>query len=55
MLWVLGFVLSFCGFFVSLEFGTMIPCSGGEKAYLEAVYKEAKFLATDIFVMKAIC
>ena len=55
MLWVLGFVLSFCGLFVWLEFGTMIPCSGGEKVYLEAVYKETKFLATDIFVMKAIC
>ena len=54
MLWVLGFVLSFCGLFVWLEFGTMIPCSGGGKVYLEAVYKEPKFLATVIFAMKAI-
>ena len=54
MLWVLGFVLSFCGLFVWLEFGTMIPRSGGEKVYLEAVYKKPKFLATVIFAMNAI-
>jgi amino acid transporter len=54
MLWVLGFVLSFCGLFVWLEFGTMIPRSGGEKVYLETVYKKPKFLATVIFAMNAI-
>ena len=54
MLWVLGFVLSFCGLFIWLEFGTMYPRSGGEKVYLEAVYKKPKFLATVIFAMNAI-
>ncbi|KAF8156097.1 amino acid transporter [Crassisporium funariophilum] len=54
MLWVLGFVLSFCGLFVWLEFGTMFPRSGGEKVYLEAVYKKPKFLATIIFAVNAI-
>jgi L-type amino acid transporter 9 len=54
MLWVLGFVLSFCGLFVWLEFGTMIPRSGGEKVYLEAAYKKPKFLATVVFAMNAI-
>ncbi|TFK39203.1 amino acid transporter [Crucibulum laeve] len=54
MLWVLGFVLSFCGLFVWLEYGTMFPRSGGEKVYLEAVYKKPKFLATVIFAMNAI-
>ena len=54
MLWVLGFLLSFCGLFVWLEFGTMIPRSGGEKVYMEAVYKKPKFLATIIFAMNAI-
>ena len=54
MLWVLGFVLSFCGLFIWLEFGTMIPRSGGEKVYLEAVYKKPKFLATIIFATNAI-
>ncbi|THH29072.1 hypothetical protein EUX98_g5112 [Antrodiella citrinella] len=54
MLWVLGFVLSFCGLFIWLEFGTMFPRSGGEKVYLEAVYKKPKYLATVIFAVNAI-
>lgn len=54
MLWVLGFVLSFCGLFVWLEFGTMFPRSGGEKVYLEAVYKRPRYLATVIFAANAI-
>ncbi|KAI0078614.1 high affinity methionine permease [Panus rudis PR-1116 ss-1] len=54
MLWVLGFVLSFCGLFVWLEYGTMFPRSGGEKVYLEAVYKKPKYLATVIFATNAI-
>jgi solute carrier family 7 (L-type amino acid transporter), member 9/15 len=53
MLWVLGFVLSFCDL-VWLEFGTMLPRSDGEKVYLEAAYKKPKFLATVIFAMSAI-
>ncbi|KAJ7080551.1 amino acid transporter, partial [Mycena epipterygia] len=54
MLWVLGFVLSFCGLFIWLELGTMIPRSGGEKVYLEAIYRRPKYLATIIFAMNAI-
>ncbi|KAI0353860.1 amino acid transporter [Trametes cingulata] len=54
MLWVLGFILSFCGLFIWLEFGTMFPRSGGEKVYLEAVYKKPKHLATVIFAANAI-
>ncbi|TLD38307.1 high affinity methionine permease [Venturia nashicola] len=54
MLWVLGLALSFCGLFVWLEFGTMFPRSGGEKVYLEAVYKSPKLLATMVFSCYAI-
>lgn len=54
MLWLLGFVLSFCGLFIWLEYGTMMPRSGGEKVYLEAVYKKPKHLATIIFATNAI-
>ncbi|CCM05855.1 uncharacterized protein FIBRA_08091 [Fibroporia radiculosa] len=54
MLWVLGFVLSFCGLFIWLEFGTMIPRSGGEKVYLEAVYTKPRYLATIVFAANAI-
>ncbi|KAH9836156.1 high affinity methionine permease [Rhodofomes roseus] len=54
MLWVLGFALSFCGLFIWLEFGTMIPRSGGEKVYLEAAYKRPRHLATIMFATNAI-
>ncbi|KAI9820101.1 MAG: hypothetical protein M1832_003808 [Thelocarpon impressellum] len=54
MLWVLGLALSFAGLFVWLEFGTMFPRSGGEKVYLEAVYKKPKLLVTIIFSTHAI-
>ncbi|KAH0830171.1 amino acid permease-domain-containing protein [Lanmaoa asiatica] len=54
MLWVLGFVLSFCGLFIWLEFGTMHPRSGGEKVYLEAIYQRPKYLATVVFAANAI-
>jgi L-type amino acid transporter 9 len=54
LLWVAGFLLSFCGLFVWLEFGTMFPRSGGEKVYLEAVYQRPRYLATAIFAANAI-
>ncbi|TBU25667.1 high affinity methionine permease [Dichomitus squalens] len=54
MLWVLGFIMSFCGLFIWLEFGMMFPRSGGEKVYLEAVYKKPKYLATVLFAANAI-
>ncbi|KAG1860357.1 hypothetical protein F4604DRAFT_1930262 [Suillus subluteus] len=34
------FLLSFCGFFIWLEFGTTFPHSGGEKVYLKAAYRK---------------
>lgn len=54
VLWVLGFVLPFCGLFIWLEFGIMIPRSGGEKVYLEAAYTKPKYLVTVIFATNAI-
>ena len=54
LLWVACFFLSFCGLFIWLEFGTMFPRSGGEKVYLEAVYRRPKYLATVIFSASAI-
>ncbi|KAF8863099.1 high affinity methionine permease [Acephala macrosclerotiorum] len=54
LLWVLGALLSFAGLFVWLEFGCMFPRSGGEKVYLEAVYKRPKLFATIIFSTQAV-
>ncbi len=54
MLWLFGLVLSFCGLLVWLELGTMIPRSGGEKVYLEAMYPRPKNLATVIYATNII-
>lgn len=54
MIWVLGFFLSFTGFLVWLELGTMFPRSGGEKVYLEAVYTRPRGLATIFYATQSI-
>lgn len=53
ILWALDACISFCGLFVWLEYGTMVPRSGGEKVYLEAVYKLPRYLVTTMFAMNA--
>jgi amino acid transporter len=45
-LWIIGGILTFAGLSVFLEFGLAIPRSGGEKNYLERVYRHPKYMAT---------
>lgn len=49
-----GGVLTFCGLSVWLEFGLAIPQSGGEKNYLERIYKHPKYLATCVLASQMI-
>ena len=51
ILWVVGTLISATGMAVYLEFGTAIPKNGGEKNYLEFVYRKPKFLVTGMFGM----
>ncbi|KAL2168826.1 hypothetical protein VTG60DRAFT_6796 [Thermothelomyces hinnuleus] len=51
LFWVLGGVMTFW-LFVYLEYGTALPRSGGEKVYLERVYRRPKYLATCIFAVQ---
>lgn len=48
-MWVAGSLIAAAGMAVYLEFGTAIPKNGGEKNYLEFVYKKPKFLATGLY------
>lgn len=48
-MWVIGTVIAMAGTAVYLEFGTAIPKNGGEKNYLEYVYKKPRFLVTAMF------
>ncbi|KAL7622631.1 hypothetical protein AAE478_008144 [Parahypoxylon ruwenzoriense] len=54
ILWVVGGILTFCGLSVFLEFGLAIPLSGGEKNYLERVYRHPRYLATCVLAAQMI-
>lgn len=45
LLWALGALVAACGLAVSLEYGCMLPRSGGYKVYLEFTYRYPRFLA----------
>ncbi|KAJ5774124.1 hypothetical protein N7457_009020 [Penicillium paradoxum] len=53
-MWVAGTVIALAGTAVYLEWGTAIPKNGGEKNYLEYVFKKPKFLATAMFAAYAV-
>ncbi|KAF9788570.1 amino acid transporter [Thelephora terrestris] len=50
-MWLLGAVVAATGSAVYLEYGTTLPRNGGEKNYLEYVYRHPKFLATCVYAM----
>ncbi|KAJ5891538.1 uncharacterized protein N7473_007766 [Penicillium subrubescens] len=52
-MWVIGTFIAMAGTAVYMEWGTAIPKNGGEKNYLEYVYKKPKFLATAMFAAYA--
>ena len=54
IMWVIGFVLAFCGLFVWLEWGCMFTRSGGEKVYLEVAYPRPRLLATTLFAVQSV-
>ncbi|PKY00292.1 high affinity methionine permease [Aspergillus campestris IBT 28561] len=49
IMWVVGTLIAMAGTAVYLEWGTAIPKNGGEKNYLEYVFKKPRFLATAMF------
>ncbi|EXJ91271.1 hypothetical protein A1O1_04381 [Capronia coronata CBS 617.96] len=48
-IWVAGMIIAAAGMAVYLEFGTGLPKNGGEKNYLEFVYRKPKYLATGFY------
>ncbi|KAH8202811.1 hypothetical protein TruAng_002974 [Truncatella angustata] len=53
-LWVLGAIVTACGLAVSLEYGCMLPRSGGDKVYLEFTYPRPRFLASTVIATHAV-
>ncbi|KAK3905511.1 amino acid permease-domain-containing protein [Staphylotrichum tortipilum] len=54
LLWVAGALISWCGLVVSLEYGCMLPRSGGQKVYLEFTYRHPRFLASTLVAVQAV-
>ncbi|PMD33217.1 hypothetical protein L207DRAFT_498670 [Hyaloscypha variabilis F] len=50
LLWIIGSLISFCGLAVYLDLGTAIPRSGGERIYLERIFKKPRMLASCMFM-----
>ncbi|KAF2163176.1 hypothetical protein M409DRAFT_37327 [Zasmidium cellare ATCC 36951] len=48
-MWVAGMAIAAAGMAVYLEFGTALPRNGGEKNYLEYVFRKPKFIATGFY------
>jgi amino acid transporter len=48
-MWVFGFIIAAAGCAVYLEFGVGLPKNGGEKNYLEFVYRRPKLLVTCLY------
>ncbi|KAI9642721.1 hypothetical protein NHQ30_008452 [Ciborinia camelliae] len=54
LLWVVGSLLAWLGLQISLEYGCMLPRSGGEKVYLEFTYPRPRFLASTLVAVQAV-
>ncbi|KAK6343872.1 hypothetical protein TWF696_007525 [Orbilia brochopaga] len=54
VLWFVGALIASCALSVSLEFGCMLPRSGGDKVYLEFTYPKPKYLASILFAFYTI-
>ncbi|KAF6823310.1 methionine permease [Colletotrichum musicola] len=54
LLWLVGALVAACGLMVSLEFGSMLPRSGGDKVYLEFTYRRPRFLASTLIAVQVV-
>ncbi|CAL1709012.1 unnamed protein product [Somion occarium] len=54
VLWLLGAIVAACGTAVYIELGTGIPRSGGEKNYLDFIYRRPRYLAICMYAMYAV-
>ncbi|KAF9869893.1 methionine permease [Colletotrichum karsti] len=54
LLWVVGAFIAACGLMISLEFGSMLPRSGGDKVYLEFTYRRPRFLASTLIAIHVV-
>ena len=54
LLWVVGALIAWCGLSIDLEYGCMLPRSGGVKVYLEYTYPRPRFLASTMVAVHVV-
>lgn len=54
VLWVVGSLVAWAGLVIDMEYGCMLPRSGGSKVYLEYTYRRPRFLASTLVAVQAV-
>lgn len=54
LLWAVGAAVAACGLSIALEYGSMLPRSGGDKVYLEFTYRRPRFLASTLVTVQVV-
>lgn len=54
ILWAIGAFVAWCGLAIAMEYGCMLPRSGGEKVYLEYTYRRPRYLASTMVAVQAV-
>lgn len=54
VIWVIGALVAWAGLVISIEFGAMLPRSGGVKVYLEYTYRWPRFFASIMVAVQAV-
>ena len=54
VLWVIGSLVAWAGLAIDMEYGCMLPKSGGTKVYLEYTYRWPKFFASTMVAVQAV-
>lgn len=54
VLWVFGALVAWAGLAIDMEYGCMLPRSGGVKVYLEYTYRKPRFLTSTLVAVQAV-
>jgi amino acid transporter len=54
VLWVFGALVAWAGLAIDMEYGCMLPRSGGIKVYLEYTYRKPRFFASVMVAVEAV-
>ncbi|OCT53631.1 Low-affinity methionine permease [Cladophialophora carrionii] len=54
VLWVVGALVAWAGLAIDMEYGCMLPRSGGVKVYLEYTFRKPRFLTSTLVAVQAV-